>query len=490
MPFKNFHAARQTDPKQYESFRNKEVPGVDGLSFIYGLFKEGGKTKTEVQSVRADKNKWTVKQFRAWLKSNNFKHDNIEEADMDKSIQLFSLYTTFDIEKGKDNPDKVKIGGIISTDAKDQEGDILLQEGMDWSYFLDRGYFNYEHQQGPENILGVPDKVELIDMDGKKATKVEGFLLMDTPKAKDVYQSIKAIDKAGLGRQIGFSVEGQVIERDLENPKIVKRAKILNVSITAHPVNPDAKLELLARSLMIAEKAKIQAEGASKEEIARMIVEAHPELSDEEVMSLIHKLLADMKERKEAGEVGYQAPAQTGAGSLSALVPQSIEGKPANASFGDEDMIRLIIEEMKMVKGEYDDKSMTIRQATQAEDYAMKLVRLLDLMEEDVDLPEWCQSKITKALDYLQAVYHYLDVNNKDAYDKAYYDQMDKRKEEAQDSMEEKSQALEIDSENMYKKERLLSLQDFASMLMRKFPHLSVGQAREMASRMIAASKR
>lgn len=490
MPFPNYHASRQSNPDKYDSFRYGKVPSTDGLFFVYGIFKEDGETKTEVQSVRADKNKWSTKDFKSWLKSNDFKYDNIEEAAMDKSIQLFSVFTSLDIEKGKDNPDKVKIGGIISTDAKDQEGDILLQEGMDWSYFLDRGYFNYEHQQGPENILGVPDKVELVEMNGKKATKVEGYLLMDTPKAKDVYQSIKAVAKAGLNRQIGFSVEGQVIERDLQNPKIVKRAKILNVSITAHPVNPDAKLELLARSLMIAEEAKINAASCSKEEIARMILETYPELSDNEIMDLIHKMIEDMKERKEAGQVGYQAPAQTGAGSLSALVPQSIEGKPANASFGDEEMIRLIIEEMKMVKGEYDDKSMTIRQANQAEDYAMKLVRLLDLMEEDVDLPEWCQSKITKALDYLQAVYHYLDVNNKDAYDKAYYDKMDKRKDEAQDSMEEKSPALAIDSVDVYKKEKLLSLQDFASMLMRKFPHLSVGQAREMASRLLSASKR
>jgi hypothetical protein len=417
---------------------------------------------------------------------------------MDKSIQLFSLYTTFDIEKGKEESNKIKIGGIISTDAKDQEGDILLQEGMDWTYFLDRGYFNYEHQQGPENILGVPDKVELIELNGKKATKVEGFLLMDTPKAKDVYQSIKAIDKAGVGRQIGFSVEGQVIERDLDNPKIVKRAKILNVSITAHPVNPDAKLELLARSLMIAEKAKIQAEGKSKEEIARMILEAHPELSDDEIMGMIHELISNMKERKEAGDVGYQTPAQAGSGSLSALVPQSIEGRTSNASFGeDEEMIRLIIGEMKMMKGEYDDKTMTMKQAIQAEEYAMKLVRLLDRMEDEVDLPEWCQSKITKSLDYLQAVYHYLDVNNKDAYDKSYGSKMDKRKDECRcelnescDYCEEKSYGLEIDSKNVYKKERLLSLQEFSSMLMRKFPHLSVEQARNMASKLIAASMR
>lgn len=47
-------------------------------------------------------------------------------------------------------------------------------------------------------------------------------------------------------RSIGFSIEGQVIERDKENQNIITKAKILNVSVTAHPCNPDAKLMVKA----------------------------------------------------------------------------------------------------------------------------------------------------------------------------------------------------------------------------------------------------
>ena len=38
--------------------------------------------------------------------------------------------------------------------------------------------------------------------------------------------------------------------------------------------------------------------------------------------------------------------------------------------------------------------------------YVMKLTKMLDDMEQ---LPAWVQSKITKASDYMSAVYHYLD---------------------------------------------------------------------------------
>ena len=427
MPYKTQHTARQTNPDKYESFRYGEVPSTKGLFFIYGIFKEDGETKTEVQSVRADHKIWKLEDFKQWLKDNNFNDDSVEEAsgeeEAKKSIELFSTFTaietSLDIEKGEEGPKKVKIGGIISTDAKDQQGDILLQEGMDWSYFLQRGYFNYEHQQGPENILGVPEKVELVEMDGKKATKVEGHLLLKTPKAKSVYEAIKAINEEGTNRQIGFSVEGQVIERDKVNPKIVKRAKILNVSVTAHPVNPDAKLELLARSLMVQEK----------------------------------------------GMVGYQEGTEVSGGDLSALVPQSIEGKPANASYELDikeilDMIERSYEDVE--KGELDDLSMTRRQVKILCAYMEKLEELLDSLPEETDLPEWIQSKITKALDYIQASYHYLKVDDK----------------------EEKAEPLEIEKEDVYKT-KMMNVQELAVMLQNKFPAMSIADARKLAERMM-----
>lgn len=432
MPMVNYHSARQNDPDKYSDFRYKEIDGAKGLFFVLGLYTKDGETKSEVQTVRADSRIWSVSDFKQWLKDNDFMTDKIEEAkgeeNTEKSIQLFSMFTSFDIEKGKEEPEKVKIGGIISTDTKDQQGDILLQEGMDWSYFLKRGFFNYEHQQGPENILGVPDKVELVEIDGKKATKVEGYLLLKTPKAKSVYEAIKAINEPGTNRQIGFSVEGQVLERDAINPKIVKRAKILNVSVTAHPVNPDAKLELLARSLMALE---------------------------------------------EKGMIGYQESAQAGAGDLSALVPQSIEGKPANASYELEidnivELMKRAYEDMLIEKGELDDLSMTLRQARLLSSYASKLEDLLESMPENQDLPEWVQSKITKALDYTQASFHYLKVENNN------------------ESMvlEEKDDELEIEKKNVYKK-KVMNTQELAVMLQAKFPTMSVSDARKLAERMM-----
>lgn len=76
MPFPNEHAARQTDPDIYDDFRRthpKQWPA--GLDAIWGLH-DGG---SELQSVRANSDEWTIAEFRKWLEDNDMK-TAIEEA--------------------------------------------------------------------------------------------------------------------------------------------------------------------------------------------------------------------------------------------------------------------------------------------------------------------------------------------------------------------------------------------------------------------------
>lgn len=71
MPFPNEHAARQVDPGQFESFRRTKPKGFPkGVSAIMGIRSNG---KTAIQSLRFDKNLWTVAQARTWLRNNKFK---------------------------------------------------------------------------------------------------------------------------------------------------------------------------------------------------------------------------------------------------------------------------------------------------------------------------------------------------------------------------------------------------------------------------------
>ena len=139
------------------------------------------------------------------------------------------------------------IGGVCSTADLDLEGEAIVQDGLDWSYFLKHGWFNYEHKQGPDAVLGHPTRVESVP--DSESTRVEGVLYTGKQLGRDVLETADAMRRAGGERSLGFSVEGQILLRDPTNPKRVLKARVLNVAITSCPVNPHTNLELLRRSM-------------------------------------------------------------------------------------------------------------------------------------------------------------------------------------------------------------------------------------------------
>ena len=211
---------------------------------------------------------------------------------MKNSFDSFAIWAPFQVlekattEQSKESESMVgRIGGIISSETEDQQDEILIQKAVDWDYFMSKGWFNYEHGTGPENVLGHPESVTQTTYKGKPATRVEGVLYLHKARAREIFETAKAMQKAGGNRNLGFSVEGQVLERDGGDRRKITKSRVLNVAITAHPVHPDARLEVLARAF-----------GAG-------------------------------------ATAGYQNPAGMG-GSISPLITQSLEGIPAIATFG------------------------------------------------------------------------------------------------------------------------------------------------------------
>lgn len=187
----------------------------------------------------------------------------------------------------------VRFGGLFSVEGDDRQGEDLVQDGMDWSYFGKHGWFNYEHRQNMEDIVGVPIDGTIrpcTDDRGKPATYGEGWLLLGTKYGPDVYALAKNLEltrRAGVdtGRQVGFSIEGKALERDKENPKKVLKSRVYKVSFVTHAIQTSSRLQL------------IKGEGAEG--------------------------------------LGYQTPASTsGAGNLSALYPQSLDGVVHGALHG------------------------------------------------------------------------------------------------------------------------------------------------------------
>lgn len=148
-----------------------------------------------------------------------------------------------------------RIGGLISTETPDRQGETILQDGLDFADFIGSGWYNDNHTKDTAGILGYPETVRQFKRgeilpDGTvaptNATWAEGYLL-NTKKADEIWELGNALKETG--RRLGFSVEGAILKRRGTGNRIIAKARVRNVAITNCPVNTDARLEVLARSL-------------------------------------------------------------------------------------------------------------------------------------------------------------------------------------------------------------------------------------------------
>lgn len=144
----------------------------------------------------------------------------------------FKFFLPIDIKKstsGAENSEMI-LEGLAGDGSSDSEGENLTYNNFE----LDRMfYINWEHSKEPEDVIGVILKKELTKS-GKLFIK--GKLFSDHKKAKDAYKLQEFLEKEG--HNLGFSVEGKIIERDPINPKIVRKAELYGVALCKVPVNP------------------------------------------------------------------------------------------------------------------------------------------------------------------------------------------------------------------------------------------------------------
>ena len=150
------------------------------------------------------------------------------------------------IEKAENRGEDVEatrpIGGWCSTENVDRQDEVVVARGLDFSEFVAFGYFNDNHKQDTSAVLGYPRVARL----EKSRWWTEGNLLVGYPPADKVWELAKAMKKSNAPRNLGFSIEGKVMERDGGN-RIV-RAKVRNVAITAAPVNVECTWGVLSKA--------------------------------------------------------------------------------------------------------------------------------------------------------------------------------------------------------------------------------------------------
>lgn len=142
---------------------------------------------------------------------------------------------------GADSEGRRWIQGIASTSDRDLQGEIVDQNGIDFSYFLQHGYFNNDHKPGFENKVGEPTEAKIT----KNGLWVKGFLYNGHKIADSIWELIHAQNKSNSRRRIGFSIQGKVKRRDGSK---IKECWIQDIAVTPCPVNTSTWAEI-AKSL-------------------------------------------------------------------------------------------------------------------------------------------------------------------------------------------------------------------------------------------------
>lgn len=179
-------------------------------------------------------------------------------ADVIKADGSFTAWqpgVELELEKAdSSSPYLARIRGYCSTERRDRQDEVLLQRGLDFSDFVQFGFYNDNHAQETGAQIGVPETAE---HHPGKGWYTEGWLLK-SPRAQRVFELAKALQ--GTNRKLGFSVEGKIGKRE---GGVVHSAKIRHVAITHCPVNPDCTWDLVAKALTAGGTSAGSANGAS-----------------------------------------------------------------------------------------------------------------------------------------------------------------------------------------------------------------------------------
>lgn len=249
----------------------------------------------------------------------------------------FKFYAPLRFFKSGEGEHARRIAGVVSTETPDRQGDTILQRGLNFDEFLKFGWFNDNHSQKAQDVLGYPERVQFFEKgerlpDGSVAHAplhwAEGYLLSNYEPAERLWNLGLSLQKAGGGRSLGFSVEGKIVRRTGPSNKIIARADVRNVAITHCPVNADTKLYALAKSLHAAEESS----GDDSWDLVRSLMDqfGKPDAMEDGEFQWLRgpaKITLSVQKGLSAGTGGPEKPVGefTGAGAGRVLMPQSLE---------------------------------------------------------------------------------------------------------------------------------------------------------------------
>jgi HK97 family phage major capsid protein/HK97 family phage prohead protease len=229
-PYPNEHAARLTDPDQYDSLRRENDAGGAGVDFIYGI-KEG---VSEVQAIRFNSSQYTPTEARAWLAEHDFTPIEFEEATGDgEDRSLTGKYqraevTTFD--EVKDRTYEFPFSSEFPV-ARYFGNEILShdEEAANLSRLNDGAPLLFNHN--PDKVIGV---VERAYIDGKRRRGYARVRFSRNAFAQEILSDVKD----GVLRNVSFGYSIDKMEERGSGDYVATAWSPYEISVVSVPADP------------------------------------------------------------------------------------------------------------------------------------------------------------------------------------------------------------------------------------------------------------
>ena len=150
-------------------------------------------------------------------------------------VPLSEIYKS----SNNDKSDNYIVKGIASNSDRDLQGEVICPEGLDISYLLSSGYIDYEHDK--DSVIGVPiEDGTYVDSDG---LHLKALIFGDDPRVQKMFKLQQHFDDSGVDRNLGFSIEGKVLDRDVTDESIVREVMVSGVALTYRPACDSARVK-------------------------------------------------------------------------------------------------------------------------------------------------------------------------------------------------------------------------------------------------------
>jgi HK97 family phage major capsid protein/HK97 family phage prohead protease len=232
-PYPNEHAARLTDPEQYDSLRRENDAGGSGIDFIYGI-KEG---VSEIQAIRFRSSQFTPAEAREWLAENDFDPIMFEEATGDGEAaperSLTGKYQRSEMTAFDEVEDRTYEFPFSSEYpvARYFGNEILSHESKaaDLSRLNDGAPLLFNHN--PDRVIGV---VERAYIDGNKRRGYARVRFSRNSFAQEILSDVKD----GVLRNVSFGYSIDKMEERGSGDFVATAWSPYEISVVSVPADP------------------------------------------------------------------------------------------------------------------------------------------------------------------------------------------------------------------------------------------------------------